>query len=51
MKQKSKWPTLAGRLNNPITSGLDALLQLSSSLELSEYGKNRLKQLLNKKKK
>lgn len=50
MKQKVKWPTLAGRLKNPLTSELDALLQLSSSLELSEYGKKRLKQLLDKKK-
>jgi len=51
MKQQSKWPTLDGRLNSSLTSELDALLQLKNSMELSEYGKKRLKQLLDKKKK
>lgn len=51
MKQKVKWPTLEGRLNSPLTSELDALLQLSQSIPLSEYGKKRLQQLLDKQKK
>jgi hypothetical protein len=51
MKQKLKWPTLEGRLNNPLTSELDALLQLGKSVPLSEYGKKRVEQLLDKKNK
>lgn len=51
MKQKCKWPTLEGRLNSTLTSELDALLQLSKSIPLSEYGQKRLQQLLDKKKK
>jgi hypothetical protein len=40
-----KWPTLEGRLNQPLTSELDALEQLQKNVPLSEYGKTRLKKL------
>ena len=46
-----KWPTLEGRLNNPITDELTALLQLKESVPLSELAEKRLKQLLNDKNK
>ena len=42
---KNNWPTLQGRLNQPLTSELEALEQLEKSIPLSEYGKKRLKQL------
>jgi len=31
MKQKLKCPTLEGRLNNPLTSELDAIEQINAS--------------------
>lgn len=37
-----QWPTLAGRLNQPITSELEALEQLEKSVPLSVYGKTTL---------
>lgn len=49
MNESSKWPTLEGRLNNPITDELTALLQLKESVPLSELGEKRLNQLLNNK--
>lgn len=48
---KIKVATLKGRLNNALKDELTALLQLSKSVPLSEYGKKRLQQLLDKKKK
>lgn len=47
MKEKEKvtWPTLEGRLNIELTSELDALLQLSQSIQLSDAGKKRLQKL------
>jgi hypothetical protein len=42
---KSKWPTLEGRLSQPLTTELEALKQLQTMIPLSEYGKRRLKQL------
>ena len=48
MKQKIKWPTLEGRLKNPITSEKQALQQLKKSgLPLSEYGEKLLTKLEN----
>ena len=44
-----QWPTLEGRLNNPLTDELTALLQLKESVPLSELGEKRLNQLLNNK--
>ena len=46
MKPKVKWPTLEGRLKNPITSEKQALEQLKQcGIPLSEYGEKRLKKL------
>lgn len=44
------WPTLAGRLNHPIVSELEALEQLEKTMQLSEYGRKRLKKLRKNKK-
>jgi len=46
---KRKWPTLEGRLNQPLTSTKDALLQLQTMIPLSEYGLKILKKLTKKK--
>lgn len=40
------WPTLQGRLSQPITTEKEALEQLEKSVPLSEEGKKRLKELL-----
>ena len=45
MKNKRTWPTLEGRLNQPLTSELEALEQLEKCIPLSEYGKKRLNKL------
>jgi hypothetical protein len=42
-----RWPTLEGRLNQPLTSEKEALEQLQKTMPLSEYAKKRLKQLCN----
>ena len=39
-------PTLQGRLNNPLTSELEALEQLAQSVELTPYAKKRLERLI-----
>ena len=40
-----KWPTLEGRLSQPIASELEALEQLAKSVELTELAKKKLKKL------
>ena len=40
-----QWPTLKGRLSQPLTSELEALEQLERMVPLSEFGKKRLKNL------
>lgn len=47
----SKWPTLAGRLNQPPTSELEALEQLARSMPLSPLGQKRLERLRKKSRK
>lgn len=47
----SKWPTLEGRLSQPLTSELQALEQLEKSIPLSPYGKKRLEMLRKKSRK
>lgn len=49
-QMKYKWPTLEDRLNNPIATELEALEQMASMVELSEYGKKKLKKLREKQK-
>ena len=39
------WPTLKGRLKNPLTSELEALEQLSQVIELTEFAKRRKEKL------
>lgn len=39
----SKWPTLEGRLSQPLTSEGEALEQLSKTMELTAVGKKKLK--------
>lgn len=41
------WPTLEGRQNQSIATELEALQQLEQCVPLSEYGKERLRKLLN----
>jgi hypothetical protein len=45
---KLKWPTLAGRLNQRLTTRLEALEQLEKTIPLSEYGKKKLEELRKK---
>lgn len=47
---KYKWPTLEGRLNQPLTSRLEALKQLKAcpGVSLSEYAEKELERLLKK---
>jgi len=40
-----KWPTLHGRLKHPLISTQEALEQLSQSVELTSFGKQKLKRL------
>ena len=48
MKPKVEWPTLEGRLKNPITSEKQAIKQLKESgVQLSEYGEKLLTKLEN----
>lgn len=47
----SNWPTLEGRLSQPLTSELQALEQLEKSIPLSPYGKKRLETLRKKEQK
>lgn len=42
---KNNWPTLKGRLSQPLTSEKEALEQLEKSVTLSKLGKKRLKKL------
>jgi urocanate hydratase len=43
---KPKWPTIEGRLNQSLTSEIQALKQLKQSgVPLSEYGEKLLKKL------
>jgi hypothetical protein len=42
---KSKWPTLEGRLNNPLTTEKEALLQLQETMPLTDYATKKLKKL------
>jgi len=46
----SKMITLSGRLKNALTTELEALEQMSKTVELTELGKNRLEKLRKKKK-
>jgi hypothetical protein len=50
MNTKQKWPTLEGRLNQPLTTELEALEQLETMIPLSDHGKRRLKILQSKNK-
>jgi hypothetical protein len=43
---KPKWPTLCGRLSNPITDELTALLQLQKTNVLNPFALRRLTKLL-----
>jgi hypothetical protein len=46
---KSKWPTLEGRLNNPLSSRKEALLQLKQNgMILSKSAQKELDRLLKK---
>ena len=45
---KYKWPTLEDRLNHPLTTELDALLQLEKTMILTEYAKKKLERLKKK---
>jgi len=46
---KSKWPTLKGRLNQPLTTRKEALLQLKNSgMELTPKAQKELDRLLKK---
>lgn len=45
MPNNPKWPTLAGRLSNPLTDTRTALEQLSMTCELSPLGKKTLERL------
>ena len=46
LTQKLKWPTLEGRLKQPLTCEKQALKQLKQSgLPLSDYGEKLLKKL------
>ena len=48
LTQKLKWPTLEGRLKQPLTCEKQALKQLKQSgLPLSDYGEKLLKKLEN----
>lgn len=48
---KSKWPTLEGRLNQPITTTLEALRQMrANGDELTEFAEKELKRLTKKEK-
>lgn len=47
--QKIKWPTLEGRLNQPLTTELEALEQLETMVPLSDYAKKKLARLRKKK--
>ena len=49
MKKKSYWPTLEGRLSQPLETEVEALLQLQTMVPLSELGIKRLKKLTNNK--
>jgi len=42
---KSKWPTLEGRLSQPLTTRKEALLQLQKTMPLSEYAQKELNKL------
>jgi len=42
---KSKWPTLEGRLNQPLTTRREALIQLKQVLPLSEKAEKELEKL------
>jgi hypothetical protein len=43
MNQTPKWPTLQGRLNNPLTSRAEAIKQLKITTPITETAKNVLK--------
>jgi hypothetical protein len=45
MNDKPNWPTLEGRLSQPITSELEALKQLKTMVPLSKHGEDKLKKL------
>lgn len=47
---KSKWPTLEGRLNQPLTTRLEALKQLKAcgGVTLSPWAEKELEKLLKK---
>jgi len=49
---KDKWPTLEGRLNNPLTTDEEALIQLhhTSGVTLSDWAKKKLAKLIKKRK-
>ena len=44
------WPTLDGRLSQPIVTELEALEQLEKCMPLSEEGTKRLKKLIDEQK-
>jgi len=44
-RKQNNWPTLEGRLSQPLTTELEALQQLQKCMPLSEEGEKRLKKL------
>jgi len=47
---KDNWPTLKGRLNQPITTECEALEQLSKTMNLSDLAKKKLNKCKKRKK-
>jgi hypothetical protein len=45
-KNVLNWPTLEGRLNNPLTTEKEALLQLQKTMPLTKYALKKLERLI-----